>query len=72
VEMIKRSGGDLGKLESLKIQALEGAFDAHLCRSLDECLFIPNELRHLVKAAIKAFEEEGDTQSFAKIVRRLK
>lgn len=35
--MIKRSDGDFSKLDSLKAQALEGAFYTHLCRGLDTC-----------------------------------
>jgi len=72
LEMIKRSGGDLGKLEGLKAQALEGAFDTRLCRGLDECPFIPYELRGLVIDAVKRFKEEGDKQSFKDIVKKLK
>lgn len=71
-EMIKRSGGDVGKLEDLREQALEGAFDTRLCRGLDECPFIPLELRRTVKDAIRKFEEEGDIRSFKDTVRKLK
>jgi len=56
--MIKRSGGDVDKLEDLREQALEGAFDTRLCRGLDECPFIPLQLRGTVKDAIRKFEEE--------------
>jgi len=70
--MIKRSGGDVDKLEDLRKQALEGAFDTHLCRGLDECPFIPQELLEPVKDAIKKFKEEGDKQSFKDIVKKLK
>ncbi len=41
LEMIKRSGGNLSKLDGLRTQALEGAFDTRVCRGLDECPFIP-------------------------------
>ena len=71
LEMIKKSGGDASKLEDLREQALDGAFDTRLCRGLDECPFIPKELRELVKGAVKRFEEEGDTQAFKDIVRKL-
>ena len=72
LEMIKRSGGDLGKLEGLKGQALEGALDVRLCRGLDECPFMPPELRGLVKSAVKVFEQDGNTKSFRDILRKLK
>lgn len=71
-EMIKRSGGDVDQLEDLREQALEGAFDTRLCRGLDECPFIPLELREPVKDAIRKFEEEGDKESFKEIVKQLK
>jgi len=71
-EMIKRSGGDVNELEDLREQALEGAFDTHLCRGLDECPFIPQELLEPLKDAIKKFEEEGEKQSFKDIVKKLK
>ncbi|MDI6811187.1 MAG: ParB/RepB/Spo0J family partition protein [archaeon] len=71
-EMIKRSGGDADKLEDLREQAIEGAFDTRLCRGLDDCSFIPKELRESVKDAIKKFEEERDKESFKDIVTKLK
>lgn len=72
LEMIKRSGGNFGKLEGLKEQALEGAFNTSLCRGLDECPFIPFELRGLLIDAVKRFNEEGDKQSFKDVVKKLK
>jgi len=72
LEMLKRSGGDLTKLKELKDQALEGAFDIHRCRSLDECVFIPQELLGLVKQVVKKFEDEGDTQTFKDWVKKIK
>jgi ParB family chromosome partitioning protein len=72
LEIIKRSGGDVDKLEELREQAIEGAFDTHLCRSLEECQFIPEELIEPVKEAIKKFEEEGDASSFRETVKKLK
>lgn len=72
LEMIKRSGGDLEKLEELREQALEGAFDTRLCRGLDGCQFIPEELIEPVKEAIKKFEKEGDITSFKEVVKRMR
>jgi len=71
LEIIRRSGGDFSKLEGLKHQALEGDFDVRWCRGLDECPFIPKELRESVKDAIKRFEEEGNIQPFKDVVRKL-
>lgn len=71
LEMIKKSEGDIDKLEGLRQQAFEGAFDTRLCRGLDECPFIPKELRESVKGAIQRFEEEGNIQPFKDVVRKL-
>jgi len=72
LEMIKKSGGDLDKLEQLREQALEGAFDTHLCRGLDDCPYIPKELSELVKETVKRFKEEESSPSFKDIVKKLK
>ena len=56
--MIK-SWGDLSKLEELREQALEGAFDTRLCRGLEDCPFIPHELIQSLREAIKEFERTG-------------
>ncbi len=75
LEMIKRSGGNVDTLEELREQAIEGAFDIHLyplCRSLEGCQFIPEELIEHVKEAIRKFEEEGDSSSFRETVDTLK
>ncbi len=72
LEMIKRSDGDIGQLEELKEQALEGAFDVHACRRLEDCVFIPEELIKPLKEAIQDVKEGGDPQSFKDIVRGLK
>ncbi len=70
--MIRRSGGDVDKLEHLREQAIEGAFDTRLCRGLDECSFIPKELRGSVKKTVEKFKEDGDIRSFKDIVKKLK
>ncbi|MBI5001254.1 MAG: ParB/RepB/Spo0J family partition protein [Euryarchaeota archaeon] len=72
LEMIKRSDGDLDKLEELREQALEGAFDTRLCRGLDHCQFIPEELIEPIKEAVKKFEDEGDIKSFKDVVKKLR
>ena len=72
LEIIRRSGGDLGKLEGLKHQALEGDFDVRMCKGLDECSFMPSELRRLVKGAVKDFESNGNTKSFRDTLRKQK
>jgi ParB family chromosome partitioning protein len=68
LEMLKRSGGDVGKLEYLREQALEGAFETRLCKGLDDCSYIPEELNKSVKDMVKRFEE-GNRQSFKRGVK---
>jgi len=69
--MIKRSGGDLLKLEELREQALEGAFDTRLCKGLEDCLFIPKELIQSIKTAIREFREAGSAENL-NIVKKLR
>ncbi|MHA1338364.1 MAG: ParB/RepB/Spo0J family partition protein [Promethearchaeota archaeon] len=72
LEMIKRSKGDLSKLDFLKEQALEGAFDVYSCRGLDDCQFIPPKLIKTIKDAIKKYKETNNENSFKEIVKKLK
>jgi len=43
-----------------------------LCRGLDDCPFIPNELIQSVKDAIKEFKETRRKESFKEVVKKLK
>jgi ParB family chromosome partitioning protein len=70
LEIIKRSGGDLSKLEELREQAFEGAFNTRLCKGLEDCPFIPEELIQFVKAAIREFRKAGGTETFRDIVKK--
>lgn len=72
LEMIKRSDGDLSKLDTLKTEAMEGAFDMHVCRGLVSCSFIPEELIDPIKHAIKEFENKGNIESLKDVVKKLK
>lgn len=56
LDMVRQSGGDIGKLDGLRKAALEGAFRVHMCRGIDECAFIPEELLGSVKEAIRDLE----------------
>jgi len=71
LEMIKRTDGDLSKLEYLREQALEGAFDTVICKGLDDCTFIPKELVPSVREAIAEFKKTGSINSFREIVRKI-
>ena len=72
IEIIKRSGGDLGEIEKLRSQAFEGAFDTHICHSLDNCAFIPDELIEPIKMAIDEYNTSNEITDFKQIVRGLK
>lgn len=67
LEMIKRSGGDLDKLSELKEPALGGAFDIHMCKGIDECSLIPDELKKPLKEAIKRSKSKDKTASFKEL-----
>jgi ParB family chromosome partitioning protein len=58
LDMVKYSGGDIGKLSGLREKALAGAFDIHICRGIDECNFIPAELLGSIKKMIEEFEDK--------------
>jgi len=58
IEMIKRSGGNINKMDGLKEDALAGAFDVHVCHGLDDCSFIPEKLREPIKRRIKDFKKK--------------
>lgn len=72
LEMIKRSGGDLDRLSDLREQALDGAFDTHVCHGLDDCNFIPDELKEPLKEAINKFEKGEKDIPFKDLVKSLK
>ena len=72
LEMIKRSGGDLDNLTDLKEQALDGAFDTHVCHGLNDCNFIPDELKEPLKEAINKFEKGEKEIAFKDLVKSLK
>ena len=57
-EILKRSGGDVGSLPDLVMQATEGAFDIKACgSSAADCPHIPEPLRVPLLEAIQALEE---------------
>jgi len=72
LEILKRSSGDIEKLEQLREEALDGAFDTKICKGIDECDFMPDELKPLIKKAIAEFQERGDTSSFKQLIKKLR
>ena len=69
LEIIKRSGGDLDKIQDLRESALDGAFDTKICHGLEECSFIPAELKEKIMKEIDMFKEK---ESFKNTVKSLK
>jgi ParB family chromosome partitioning protein len=70
LEILKRSGGDVNKVQDLRETALEGAFDTHICHGIDDCNFIPNALKGTIKEAIKK-SKSGDKVSLRKELAKL-
>ena len=52
LEILKRSKGDLSNLAINRELAIDGAFDIHICRGIQECVFIPKELRSQINDLI--------------------
>lgn len=57
LEILKRSKGDLNNIPELREQALAGAFDVHVCKGINSCPFIPEELVPKVKEIIDSHKE---------------
>lgn len=53
LEILKRSKGDISKIDELKEQALEGVLDTHLCHGIHECNFIPDKLKKPIDEIIR-------------------
>lgn len=65
LEIIKRSGGDLGKLLELKGEAMEGAFDTRMCTE-GLCFSLPEELKTQLKRMINEGQEFKSLKDVAK------
>lgn len=71
-EIIKRSEGNIEEVHDLKEQALDGAFDTSICHGLDDCSFIPEELKGPLNEAIKKIKGGDKEVSFKELVKSLK
>ena len=56
LEILKRSNGDISKIEALVEQALGGCFNVMICRGLKTCPYIPDECREDVIQMIEKHE----------------
>ena len=52
-EILKRTGGDIEKIDELREQALDGAFQVHICKGLRECVYIDKGLISSVERLIE-------------------
>jgi len=52
-EILKRTGGDIERIDELREQALDGAFRVHICKGLNDCGFIDVSLIPLVERLIE-------------------
>lgn len=71
-EMLRRSSGNVDELEELRTQAFEGAFDTHICKGIDGCPHIPQELLANIKDMIKDNYKKRETESFKEVVKKMK
>jgi len=60
VEILKRSGGDIGKLPELRNMALEGAFHTVVCRE-GLCFAMPEDLKARIKRYLKETGSPGSS-----------
>lgn len=51
-KIIKNSGGNLQQLDDLVEQGLAGEFETRICHSIEQCPFIPEEVRPKVQELI--------------------
>jgi ParB family chromosome partitioning protein len=72
LEIIKKSGGNLEKIQGLREDALEGAFDTFICHGIEDCNFIPKNLREPIMELIKRSKKKGRGLSFKELVKSLK
>jgi ParB family chromosome partitioning protein len=59
LEIIKKSKGKIESIEGLREKALEGAFNTVLCHGIEDCGFIPSNLRESIMDLIKNSKKEG-------------
>lgn len=64
LEILKRSGGDINKIDILVEQALGGCFNVIICRGLKTCPYIPDECREDVLQIIEKYESAISLISF--------
>jgi hypothetical protein len=61
---LKRSGGDIDKIDALVEQALGGCFNVLICKGLKTCPYIPDECREEVIQMIEKHESAISLISF--------
>jgi hypothetical protein len=54
IEILKRSNGNIDKIDELRAQALGGCFNLIICKGLERCPYVPQECLEYVKRIISA------------------
>jgi len=72
LQIIKQSGGKLDNIQGLREDALEGAFDTVTCHGIEDCSFIPQNLREPIIELIKISKKKGEELTFKELVKLLK
>ena len=72
LEIIKQSGGRVENIPRLREEALEGAFDTVTCHGIEECNFIPENLKESIIELVKKSEESHNEATFKDLVRKLR
>jgi len=71
LEILKRSGGKIENIQGLSEEALEGAFDIVSCHGIEDCNFIPKNLKEPIMDLIKTSKKKGKDVSFKDLVKSL-
>ena len=58
LKIIKQSDGDISQIPKLTEKAFQGAFNASVCNGIDNCSFIPKELRETVRQMVGSSKSE--------------
>jgi ParB family chromosome partitioning protein len=72
LEIIKQSEGQVESIPKLREEALEGAFDTKMCHGIEECTFIPENLKESIIELIKQSKNGNNKSTFKDLVRKLK
>jgi len=64
LEILKRSEGKVELLDEMTEKVLSGKFDVNRCKSLNECIYIPEELLPRIVKVVREYEHENNRREF--------